>query len=68
MSGPRRSGNTITRKLRECLHYVGQGMNDRQIAEMLGVGIYAVRARRYRIMEIIGCNTREGIIQYAKEH
>lgn len=67
MRGPRRSGNTITDKLRVCLPYIAQDMNDEQIAEKLGISIYSVRERRYRLMDITGCLTRDELIQYAKE-
>lgn len=67
MAGPRRSGNTITDKLRDCLPYIAQGMTDEQIAENLGIGIYGVRNRRYRIMKLIKCKTRDDLVAYAKK-
>lgn len=66
MSGPRRSGNTITDKLRECLPYIAQGMTNRQISIKLSISIENVRNRVNRLMEITGCATKEALIEYAK--
>jgi DNA-binding CsgD family transcriptional regulator len=68
MIGAKRNDNKqFTDKLKQYLHYIAQGMDEKEIACKLNVSQSAIYNRLMRIMDITGLLTRDEVIQYAKE-
>jgi len=68
MSGSVRNDNKqLTDKLEQYLHYIAQGMDEKEMAKKLNVSQSAIYNRLTRIMDITGLSTRDEVIQYAKE-
>jgi len=68
MSGSVRNDNKqLTDKLVQYLHYIAQGMDEKEMAYRLNVSQSAIYNRLTRIMDITGLSTRDEVIRYAKE-
>lgn len=59
----------FSKKEREYLRFLAQGMSDKEIARKIGVKTKALSSGRiFGIKAKVGVKTREEVVQYAKEH
>jgi len=57
----------ITRRQREILRLIPQGVTNHEIAEQLGLSRRTVETHRYKMMETMGVNNKGDLIKRAKE-
>lgn len=62
-SGP--SASTLTHREREVLIQIAEGLSNKQIASLLGVGVRTVETHRERIMRKLGIHSVAGLTRFA---
>lgn len=61
------SNVNITRRQREILSLIPQGITNQEIAEQLGLSRRTVETHRYKMMETMGVNNKGDLIRRARE-
>lgn len=61
----RERGNQLTKREREVVKYLAEGMTNREIAEFLGLSTRTVEAHRARIMIKSDFRDIAGLVKYA---
>lgn len=57
----------LTRREREVLRYIAQGLTNREAAEKMDISVRTVEAHRARIMEKLQISSVAGLVKYAME-
>ncbi|MBA3876293.1 MAG: hypothetical protein C0498_05040 [Anaerolinea sp.] len=57
--------SVLTRREREMLHLIGEGLSNREIAEVLGLSVKTVEAHRGNLSRKLNIRTRSGLMRVA---
>jgi DNA-binding NarL/FixJ family response regulator len=57
--------SVLTRREREMLHLIGEGLSNREIAEVLGLSVKTVEAHRGNMSRKLNIRTRSGLMRVA---
>jgi two-component system response regulator NreC len=60
--------NPLSQREIEILHWIAQGFTNTHISKQLGISIRTVEYHRRNIMAKIGINSRDQLVQYARDH